>query len=59
MGPVCNLNGTEVPNFCCASENGSITGDLPATMLAAIDKLDVFDRSNGVLPFFLLDDHGS
>jgi len=28
-------------------------------MLAAIDKLGVFDRSDGVPPFLLLDGHGS
>ena len=59
MGPVCNLNGIKVPTFCCASENGSITGDLLVKMLAAIDKLGVFDRSDGVPPFLLLDGHGS
>ena len=59
MGPTCNLDGIEVPTFCCASENGSITGDLLVAMLGSIDKLGVFDRSDGVAPFLLLDGHGS
>ncbi|KAI2504990.1 hypothetical protein MHU86_9433 [Fragilaria crotonensis] len=59
MGPVCNSNGIEVPTFCCASESGSITGDLLVKMLAAIDKLGVFNRSDGVPPFLLLNGHGS
>jgi hypothetical protein len=59
MGPSCNVNGIDVPTFCCASESGSITGELLAAMLEAIDKLGVFDRSDGVAPFLLLDGHGS
>ena len=59
MGPVCNVNGVEVPTICCASENGSITADLLVEMLASIDNLGVFDRSDGVAPFLLLDGHGS
>ena len=60
MGPVwCIVNGLEVPTFCCASENGSITADLLVAMLANIDNLGVFDRSDGVAPFLLLDGHGS
>lgn len=59
MGPTCNVNGIEVPTFCCASESGSITGDLLVAMLGSIDKLGVFDRSDGVSPFLLLDGHGS
>jgi hypothetical protein len=52
--------GKCVPCFCCSSENGSITGHLLKEMLAAIDRLNVFDRSNtGLNPFLLLDGHGS
>ncbi len=59
MGPTCNVNEVEIPTFCCASENGSITADLLVAMLASIDKLGVFDRTDGVAPFLLLDGHGS
>ncbi len=55
MGTVCNLKGIKVPTFCCASENASsISGDLLIKMLAAIDKLRVFDRSDGVPHFSCL-----
>jgi hypothetical protein len=59
IGPNCNLNGIDVPTFCCATENGSITGDLLVAMLESINKLGVFDHSDGIAPFLLLDGHGS
>ena len=59
MGPSCTLNGVKVPTFCCCSENGSITADLLTDMLKTIDGFGVFDRSDGVPPFLLLDGHGS
>ena len=59
MGPSCTFNGLNVPCFCCASENGCISGALLTQMLQAIDMLGVFDRSTGLNPFLLLDGHGS
>jgi hypothetical protein len=60
MGPTCvYYNGVTVPTFCCCSENGSITADLLVDMLSVIDSLGVFDRSDRVPPFLLLDVHGS
>jgi hypothetical protein len=59
QGPVCNINGKEVPTFCCCSESGSITGDLLVEMLRHIDKYKVFDRADGIDPFLILDGHGS
>jgi hypothetical protein len=53
MGPVCNFNGKTSPCCCCCSESGSITGKLLTEMLAAIDKLEVFDGSTGLNPFLL------
>jgi hypothetical protein len=41
------------------STNGSITSKVLACMLEAMDKLQLFDRSDGVDPFLLLDGHGS
>jgi hypothetical protein len=59
MGPTCTFNNKTIPTFCCCSENGSITAELLVEMLKALDKLEVFDRSDGVPPFLLLDGHGS
>ena len=59
MGPQCHYNGVDVPCFCCCSENGSITADLLVEMLRAMDSLNVFDRTDGISPFLLLDGHGS
>lgn len=59
MGPTCTYNGVSVPAFCCCSENGSITAELLVDMLRSIDSLGVFDHSDGVPPFLLLDGHGS
>jgi hypothetical protein len=59
QGPVCHFNGKTVPTFCCCSENGSITSELLVEMLQAIDKIGVFNRSNGIHPFLILDGHGS
>jgi len=58
-GPECEVNGKKIPCFCCCSESGGITGELLTKMLKYIDDLEVFDRSNGVNPFLLLDGHGS
>ena len=59
-GPEVMFRGKCVPCFCCNSENGSIAGQLLKEMLAAIDQLNVFDRSaTGLNPFLLLDGHGS
>ena len=59
QGPVCHVNGKTVPTFCCCSENGSITSELLVDMLRVIDSFEVFDRSDGIAPFLLLDGHGS
>jgi hypothetical protein len=58
-GPECNPNGKKVPCFCCCSESGGINGDLLTSMLRHMDKIGVFDRSDGVNPFLILDGHGS
>ena len=41
------------------SPKGSITSDILIDILATLDRFKVFDRSNGKLPFLLLDGHGS
>ncbi len=59
QGPECFFNGKKVPCFCTCSESGSITGELLAKMLQYMDSLNLFDRSDGIPPFLLLDGHGS
>jgi hypothetical protein len=59
LGPACSYNGKNIPCYCCASDNGSITGALLKDMLMAIDNLNVFDHGTGLNPFLLLDGHGS
>jgi hypothetical protein len=59
QGPTCFFNGKTVPALCCCSENGSITADLLVGMLSTMNKLNLFDRSDGIPPFLLLDGHGS
>ena len=58
-GPKCKINGKTVPCFVGASPNSSITSTLLAKMLESFDTIGVFDRSDGVLPFLLLDGHQS
>ena len=39
--------------------SGSITSELVGKMLLHMDNCHLFDRTDGVLPFLLLDGHGS
>jgi hypothetical protein len=59
QGPVCRFRGKDVPTFCYCSENGSTTAEILVDMLSVMDKMQLFDRSDGVPPFLLLDGHGS
>ena len=59
QGPVCTFNGVSVPCFCGFSDSGTITSELLAAILKFMDGLNLFDRSDGVPPFLLLDCHGS
>ena len=54
-----HIQRSQVPCFCCCSENGSIASELLVEMLKIMDSLNLFDRSDGVPPFLLLDGHGS
>lgn len=56
-GPICSFNGENVPCFVGCSPNASITSELLAKMLFTLDYFHLFDRSNGRLPFLLLDGH--
>ena len=56
---MCEFKGKQLPTMCCCSESGSITADLFVAMLKVIDKSEVFDRTDGIAPFLLLDGNGS
>ena len=58
-GPTCTFQGKEVPCLTRWSPKGSITSDILIDILATLDRLKVFDRSNSKLHFLLLDGHGS
>jgi hypothetical protein len=58
-GPTCTYLGKEVPCFVGASPNASITSEMLAAMLGLMDELQIFDRSNSMKPFLLLDGHHS
>ena len=38
QGPVCTVDGVNLPTYCKASENGSITAELLVGMLAHMDR---------------------
>ena len=59
FGPSCNVRGTNIPCFVCNSESGSITSKLLGKMLLHMHNCHLFNRTDGVLPFLLLDGHGS
>ena len=56
---MCTVDGVNLPTYCCASENGSITAELLVGMLAHMDKTGIFARDTGPPPFLILDGHGS
>ena len=58
-GPVCSFRGKQIPAFVACSPNASITSQILADMLAYLDKLEVYNREEGISPFLLLDGHHS
>jgi len=58
-GPTCVVNGINVPCYVCCSPHGGITGSLLTDMLRCMDELQLFPRTNDLLPFLLMDGHGS
>lgn len=58
-GPTCYHNGKTIPCFYGSSPHGGITGQMLADMLKHLDDLHVFERSNSIKPFLLIDGHNS
>ena len=58
-GPTCVFRGKKVPCFVRWSEKGGITSTILTDILREMDARKLFDRTDGRLPFVLLDGHGS
>jgi hypothetical protein len=58
-GRTCEFQGKTVPCFVAWTPKGSIMSALLAEMLKKMDDLELFDRSDGIDPFLLLEAHGS
>ena len=58
-GPSCNFRSKIVPCFCCWSPKGSITTVILRDILATLDKIQVYERTEGNFPCVLLDGYGS
>ena len=58
-GPTCEVHGKNIPCLCTWSPEGSMTSDIPTSIVETRDVLEVFDRSTGKSLFMLLDGHGS
>jgi hypothetical protein len=54
-GPTCEYNGNTAPCLVEGTPNGSITSELRAKALKHMDRLELFDQSDGIYPFLLLD----
>ena len=59
--PSCTYKGKEIPGYVAFSESGGITPTILTNIFRRLDNLHIFDedRSNGIIPFVLLDGHGS
>ena len=58
-GPTCTFMNKTIPCYIGTSPKASITSTMLADMLRTIDSYNFFDRSDGTLPFLLLDGHHS
>ena len=47
-----------MPIFCCYSKSERITEELFVQMLKTVNRIGVFDQTDGVPPFLILDGHG-
>jgi len=55
----CVFQGKEIPCLTRWSPKGSITAHILIDIVHTLDHLQVFNRSEGQIPFLLLDGHGS
>ena len=57
--PTCMFKGKVVPSFTRWSESGGMSSTILKEIFEAIDHLNLLPRSPGVVPFAMLDGHGS
>ena len=58
-GPECTYNGKTIPCMSRWGKNGSMTGEILKEVVETLDTYNLFDRTGGKRPFFLLDGHNS
>ena len=58
-GPIYNLRGKQVPGSIRWNEKDEMTSGIPTKVLAKIDHLKLFPRSNNCKPILFVDDHGN
>ena len=58
-GPSCMFKGKKVPCFVRWSDKGGVTSTMLTDVLREFDARGMFPRTEGRLPFVLLDGHGS
>ena len=58
-GPVCTFNNKRIEMLAQWSESGGITPQILTNCLKYMDRLDIFPRRDGRVPFLLLDAHAS
>ena len=56
-GPECMYNGKKVPAFIRWHESASITKNILVEALQTLDSYNIFNQTNRVKPFFILDGH--
>jgi hypothetical protein len=58
-GPVCYFKGMEVNSFIGTSVDGKLNSQILLDICKHIDEIELYDRSNGLHPFMLMDGHRS
>jgi hypothetical protein len=58
-GPKCRFREKDIPCYITASPHGGIDPEILMDTLRILDNLNVFERSNDLSPFVLLDGHQS
>ena len=58
-GPLCFVDGKEIPCYCACSPNGSMTDEILRGMISQLDKfgLTIRDLDRGIWPMMFIDGH--